>query len=231
MTNTFRKNKHYEFHKYCLLFPKANDDELSKLRDDIRENGLIEPITVYEGKILDGRNRFLACTAQGITPTFKEYEGTDPLRFVLSKNFNRRHLSESQRAAVAAEVATLPHGRPLKNGTTQQSLTQSEAAKALNVSERLIRDAKTIKKESLENFNEIKQGKKTVHSVIRERRTADDKNLDKDKKIKQVRKVIFSLSEKLDRKFTEYHGMIGQEEKDEFLKFCNEIQDIIFNKY
>jgi len=50
---------HYEFHELCLLFPRCTDEELQLLVSDIRENGLQTPITLYEGQILDGRNRYL----------------------------------------------------------------------------------------------------------------------------------------------------------------------------
>ena len=45
-----------EKHQYCLLFPVANEVDQTALRESIEKNGLREPITVYEGKILDGRN-------------------------------------------------------------------------------------------------------------------------------------------------------------------------------
>lgn len=63
-----------------------------------------EPIWIYDGKILDGRNRYKACVELGITPEFRQYRGADPLQFVLSLNLARRHLNSSQCAFVALEV-------------------------------------------------------------------------------------------------------------------------------
>jgi len=94
----------YEFHELCCIFPRCTDEELQLLVSDIRENGLQTPITLYEGKILDGRNRYLACQMLNIEPDYVEFDGKDPLPFVVSRNLCRRHLSESQRAMVAAAI-------------------------------------------------------------------------------------------------------------------------------
>jgi hypothetical protein len=45
----------YEFHRYANLFPLMEGPEFAELVEDIRANGLHEPIMLHEGKILDGR--------------------------------------------------------------------------------------------------------------------------------------------------------------------------------
>jgi hypothetical protein len=62
----------------------------------IRDDGLENPIVTLEGKVLDGRNRDLACTNAQVTPTYVEYEGDDPLGYVLRTNLTRRHLTPSR---------------------------------------------------------------------------------------------------------------------------------------
>jgi hypothetical protein len=71
--------------------------------------GLQEEIVVHEGKILDGRHRYLACLAKGVPPRFRPYAGEcgSPLAFVVAKNVHRRHLTESQRAFLAARLKPL----------------------------------------------------------------------------------------------------------------------------
>src|SRR6516164_995725 len=100
---------------------------------DIKVKGLCEPIVLYENKTLDGRNRYLACIAAGIEPTFKTYEGTDPVAFVISANLCRRHLTESQRAMIAAKLATFGRGRPSENASIE-AISQDDAADMLKVS-------------------------------------------------------------------------------------------------
>ena len=103
----------YDFHPIAAMFPLLEGDELNALAADIKANGLREPCWLYEGKILDGRNRKTACTLVGIEPTFREFTGDRlaAIRFVWSMNRTRRHLNsgqaaiaESKRVAIEAEA-------------------------------------------------------------------------------------------------------------------------------
>jgi hypothetical protein len=83
--------KQFEFHDVANLFPMLDVDELKALATDIFENGQREPITLFEGKILDGRNRYVACLDAGVEPLFTEYKGRHPIDYVVSLNLKRRH--------------------------------------------------------------------------------------------------------------------------------------------
>ena len=50
-----------EPHPYSLMFPPISGDDLIKLIEDIKKNGLQVPIKTFEAKILDGRSRYTAC--------------------------------------------------------------------------------------------------------------------------------------------------------------------------
>lgn len=84
-------------HPLAELFPLTEGDDFERLVADIRKHGLRIPITLYEGMILDGRNRARACEQLGIEPATVEYTGADPRAVVISQNVMRRHLTIEQR--------------------------------------------------------------------------------------------------------------------------------------
>src|SRR5438132_11709670 len=96
-------------HPYAELFQGMSHPEFDRLCGDIAVNGLQEEIVVYVGKVLEGRNRYLACLARGVTPRFRDYAGEcgSPLVFVVTRNLHRRQLTESRRALVAARLRPL----------------------------------------------------------------------------------------------------------------------------
>ena len=138
----------YGIHPICDLFPRMPGEEFVALKKDIRENGLLEPIWLYEGKVLDGRHRHFACQEVGVEPRYRQYEGSNPLGFVISLNLNRRHLSESQRAMVAASLANLSHGQRADYQDAQicASVTQDDAADMLQVSRRSVQTAAKVER-------------------------------------------------------------------------------------
>lgn len=99
-------------HRFSDLFPLIDGDQFNVLVADIKANGLIRPITLYEGQVLDGRNCLRACEVVGIEPEFVEFGGDDDgaLSFVMSENLARLHLDELQRAMAAAKRRNMRQG-------------------------------------------------------------------------------------------------------------------------
>jgi predicted HTH domain antitoxin len=92
-------------HPAAAIFPMMLGADLDALADDIKANGQREPIVVLDGKIVDGRNRAAACAIAGVEPLYREWDGEGSLvSWILSVNLRRRHLTDQQRAVVAARA-------------------------------------------------------------------------------------------------------------------------------
>lgn len=94
-------------HPFADIVPPMTPDEFAELKADIKAHGLHEPITLYEGKILDGKHRYRACMALGVpfkTRNWRKEDGS-PAEYVISENVKRRHLSVGQKAAFAVAFA------------------------------------------------------------------------------------------------------------------------------
>jgi hypothetical protein len=93
-------------HPLANLFPMMDKHELIALADDIRENGLREPIDITkDGELRDGRNRLVASVEAGVEPEFNVVDG-DAADAIVSANVVRRHLTQGQ-IAIMAVVAEL----------------------------------------------------------------------------------------------------------------------------
>jgi hypothetical protein len=144
-----------KFHPYAEIFPLIEGAAFDELVADIKLHGLREKIWLYEGKILDGRNRYLACQKANIKLETRKYEGSNPLAFVISLNVQRRHLTESQRAMAAARVATLRDGQR-KSPASIEAPSQSDAADSLNVGRSSVQRARKV----------IEEGSKALQRAV-----------------------------------------------------------------
>lgn len=95
----------YEIHPAATIFPLA-EDTIPELAEDIRKNGLLDPIDLFEGKVLDGRRRLRACKLAGVEPRFREVATECPVTYALSKQ-TRRDLTKADRSMAAARAEKL----------------------------------------------------------------------------------------------------------------------------
>lgn len=144
------------WHECAELFPLMEGEAFDRLVEDIRLNGILEPVVMIDGAILDGRNRYMATRQLAIECPVTEYDGDDPLAFVVSKNLARRHMTESQRAMVASKLATLPAHRPGKGADLHPSAER--AAEMFNVSERSVKTARAVRDASPDLARKVETG-------------------------------------------------------------------------
>jgi hypothetical protein len=170
----------YEFHPFADAFPMMTDQEHAALVADIKAKGLQEDISIYQGKIIDGRNRYRAIVELGLNidgfvrHIDAEVDGgsgrlnndEEALAFVISKNLVRRHLDETQRAMVAARLSGL---KPGQHADQVQGLPIGRAAKMLNVGERSVaRARKVIDKGDPELVAAVERGEIAVSKAARQ---------------------------------------------------------------
>jgi hypothetical protein len=164
----------YEFHPFADAFPMMTDQEHAALVADIKANGVRDNIILYQGKILDGRNRYKALVELGRDLdgyVDEEVEGfldddEEALAYVISKNLVRRHLNESQRAMVAAKLSDLQTGQ---RADQVQGLPIGRAASMLNVGERSVaRAKKVLDKGTVEQIAAVDRGEVAVSKAVKQ---------------------------------------------------------------
>lgn len=185
----------YKFHPAAAIFPLMDEVDLRDLADDIAAHGLREPIKLFEGQILDGRNRCTACTMVGVDKRYEEIQTDDPVAFVLSLNLHRRQLTTSERAMVAAKKvgyeqeqakkrqhAAGARGKDGGRGNTSESLSPkrdegfsdpnskrstAQAGKALGVSRNSVdRALKVLESGDETLIKAVETGKMTVAAAV-----------------------------------------------------------------
>jgi hypothetical protein len=178
-------------HPLAELFPMMPADEFAKLKADIQKNGQMEPIWINsEGTLLDGRNRWNACKELGIVPNVVSVReigiksGPDAdADYIWSKNILRRHLTDSQRAAIAVKwsdelkkslkqtrLANLKKGirKPEVAKTPPRGKSRSILATQAGVSEHAIRQAESIAAHKPELLPKVESGEVTLADAQKE---------------------------------------------------------------
>ena len=125
-----------EVHPAADIFPMIPKDELKELADDIKTNGLIHPIVVKDGILIDGRNRLAACVIAGVAPEVEELNGQDIGAYIISSNVMHRRLTKGQSAMAVAMVRREVYSKGSESEPVTKS-TLSEARTILNHSESL----------------------------------------------------------------------------------------------
>lgn len=179
----------FEVHPLASIFPSMSDDQFADLVADIEQNGLIEKITLYQGKIIDGIHRYKALRKLDRTIQWSDYTGDDPVRFVVSKNLRRRHLNESQRAMIAASICNLKEGTPIGsrgNSETRSidrvSISETQAGKMMKVGQATVTRAKKVRRKGApEVIAAVENGELSVNAAA--------KIVDEPDKEKQKQKV------------------------------------------
>lgn len=116
-----------ERHQFAV-WPEYQGRAHADLVDDVRTNGVREPIVMQGRIILDGWARYLAAREAGVSYPVQEYAGDDPLRDIITLNMASRSLNLVERQSIAKKLTKLAPDRADEIGELLDLQQQREAA-------------------------------------------------------------------------------------------------------
>lgn len=140
------KEQRLHLHPLAHAIPQVTWKEFEEFAGDIKRHGVRNPITIFDGRVLDGRHRLAVASALKLPLRVVEFEGDQIAARdeVISQNVQRRHLTMAQRGLIVREFF-LPdakeqakeqqreHGGTAPNTPRTNALSVPESAKAAEI--------------------------------------------------------------------------------------------------
>ena len=183
-----------EYHELSTVFSSfEGTEEFDGLVKSIKDEGLLHPILIWQGKIVDGRHRHKACVIAGVEPRYEYIRDDMALQQVMDRvvaeNILRRHLTVGQRAMIAAALANMTVGGSGSNqygDSNRTNLSESKsnegAAKSLNVSPMTVKNAKEVKRDAPDLARKVERGEMSLNAAKTESRQRKGLTSNKDTK-------------------------------------------------
>lgn len=146
--------------EFRALLPALRPDELKALETNIVRDGCREPLTVWNGLLADGHNRYEICTRRDVHFQVHYLDLPDRdavMLWMLDNQGGRRNLSDIDRIAIASKKEVIIARRAKENQIrksesvlalapkqTEPINTRAESAKAAGVGEKKYADGKII---------------------------------------------------------------------------------------
>lgn len=186
MGNGLRKGRKMKLQRHPLsaAFPDMQFSEYESLLASVQSVGLLNPIVLFEGMIIDGWHRYCACEDSDTQiRTIELSTDVDPQTFVIAQNKERRHLTQSQLATAAIKVYewrkrgtdNLPKtaqsadlASPNKINDLQNIKTSAEIAKNAGVSLKTVEEAKQVLTQATPEIKEaVSKGEISVSTAVK----------------------------------------------------------------
>lgn len=136
-----------EIHPAAKLDRILDETELRELAQSIKQRGLQQPIELYDGMVISGRNRLLACEIAGVKPEFRDVTdiAEDPYTWAYDSNHMRRHDSVAVRVDAAASYAERLRKSNIEYREKTKKEQREEAAQKANTSVRSMEDGEALR--------------------------------------------------------------------------------------
>ena len=194
-------------HPLSSAFPAMGADDFLALKDSIENIGVQNPITLFEGMVIDGWHRYTAATELDLECPTVELGDVDPRDFVLAQNKARRHVTQAQLAmATTAVYSWKPVGSNQhagSAGTAEAPKSNKELAAIAGVGTRSIEQAKAIQAKAVpEVIEAVKRGE------IGGEKAAAIAKLPKDEQASAITKPVSEIKKQAEPDVFDFVGYI-----------------------
>lgn len=131
-----------KIHPDAELVPAMSKEDYEALKQSLSQAGLMKPIELLDGKVIDGVHRQKACDELGLDADYIDIDigEMDPLEYVYHSAGPRRHLTKNQKSLLVALLAN----RIAENKGTSKTLAFEEASQSSGISKPLIFSADQV---------------------------------------------------------------------------------------
>lgn len=171
--------------EFQSLIPPLKPEERSGLEADIKTDGCLDPLKVWNGVIIDGHNRYDICKKNEIAFTTTDLSFNsrdDAIIWIIRNQFHRHNLNAYQQSVLALILKPLLSKKAKKNqsrskGRGKKGLenstdlidTREEVAKAAGVSSNTIAKVEKIEKEATpEQKEKLVSGEVSINHVAKQ---------------------------------------------------------------
>jgi len=193
-------------HPIAMQFPEIDADTYVDLKRSMRERGYCaeHPIVLFEGRVLDGRNRLRAARETNTTPVVRVYDGdyAGAIELAIRENLHRRHLTAGQRAIIADSLSAMLSVKypitlkneddrvrgtidPLDRNRNRDGTYQTEAGRAVRIDDaarlthvapRTLKRARELRALNPAAVDRVREGKETLSGALTRARRAAKMN-------------------------------------------------------
>jgi hypothetical protein len=212
------KPKKYEQHPFGKCWQPFDEAAFEELVADVDRRGLDKEIVLYQGMVLDGWHRYLACLAAKVEPKFVEFEGTElEAAELVHASGIRRHVSADQRYASFVMLCEAcpafkekyeqlkaqgeqqrKAGTPLVTGSQRVDVVKAKAD-AAGVSKATAKKVEMVKRENPGAVADIAAGRTTANKELKKLKKTTKQSTSKGASAKDERPTISEAIEVLSR--------------------------------
>lgn len=164
--------------KFKNLIPPLSQEEFRQLEENVLREGILEPLTVWNGILVDGHNRYEIANKHGLPFQVREVEfdsESDAEIWIIKNQFGRRNLSKYDRSILALKMEPMIAKKAKENQGTRNDIcqksdksldTKKELAKIAGVSHDTIHRVKVIEQKASEKLKQqVRSGEKSINEA------------------------------------------------------------------